>query len=71
MKDDESEVRGLLLIEERPKALLVRQGTRDVWLPRSAISHMRKDPIIEGKPHRSIVITIPDWLMEEKCLNPR
>lgn len=72
MKDDETRITDLLLIEERPKAIKVRyirkgEETREVWLPRSEIT-ISKDPIIPGELHRTISVTMKDWLALEKKL---
>lgn len=67
MKDDETRVTDMLLIEERDKAIKVRKGSVEAWLPRSCIT-ISKDPIRPGAMHRSISVTMPDWLAEEKNL---
>lgn len=36
------------LIEERPAALLVQQGEKRVWLPRSQVTHLMRQKI-EGE----------------------
>lgn len=66
MKDDESEITGLLLIEEREKAIMIEQKGTRMWIPRSQISHLSKMPMLPGDTFRSIRITIPDWICEEK-----
>lgn len=72
MQDDETRVTDLLLIQERPKAIKVRcirkgQETKETWLPRSEIT-ISKDPIVPGEQHRTISVTMPDWLAIEKNL---
>ena len=65
-RDNETRVTGLLLIEEREKAIKVRdKQAKDYWLPRSEIT-VSKDPIREGQQFREISVTMPDWLAEAK-----
>lgn len=72
MNDEQTRVTDLLLVQERPKAIkvcVIRKGeeTREVWLPRSEIT-ISKDPIVPGELHRTISVTMPDWLSIEKGL---
>lgn len=73
MKDDETRITDLLLIEEREKAIKVRMVRKgrdaiEAWLPRSEIT-ISKDPIIPGELHRTISVAMPDWLAVEKNLD--
>jgi hypothetical protein len=68
MKDDETRITDMLLIEERERAIKIRKGNIEAWLPRSCIT-ISKDPIVAGAAFRSISVTMPDWLAEEKKLD--
>lgn len=68
MKDDETRITDMLLIQESDRAIKVRKGEVEAWLPRSCVT-ISKDPIVAGEAFRSISVTMPDWLAEEKKLD--
>jgi len=60
-----------LLIEERPKALLIRQAgsgyVKEAWIPKSILEHISKE-MPDKNGWRECVITMPLWLAEQKRL---
>lgn len=46
----------LLLLEETDEAILVFDGTRKVWLPRSLIE------VEDAFNHAEVIVTLPEWL---------
>lgn len=68
MRNDETRITDLTLLEEREKAIYVRDKNGvEAWLPRSVIT-VSKAPIVSGAEHRTISVTMPDWLAYEKRL---
>jgi hypothetical protein len=49
--------------KETPLALLVTDGDKECWLPKSLVE-MDQD----GGPGDTVVFTMPDWLAEKKGL---
>lgn len=62
------EITNLYLVEEREKAIKVKQGDLEVWLPRSQIKYLRKYAK-EPDGRQEMVVDIPDWLADEKGLD--
>ena len=58
------------IIKETPKAILISTlpanmpEARKIWLPRSQMTHISKDPAIEGE-FRPANITLKAWLAEQ------
>ena len=49
------------IVRETEKALLINDGTQEVWLPKSQITWtLRRDGMLD--------ISMPEWLAEEKGL---
>lgn len=67
MSDNETRVTDLLLIEEREKAIKVRKGLNEYWLPKAEIT-ISRDPIRPGQQFRGVSVTMPDWLADSKGL---
>ena len=52
------------LVHETDRAVLVNDGTREVWLAKSTITNPEEFP----DPGESFELTIPEWLAGEKGL---
>lgn len=63
---EEVKVKDLIKLRETDLAILFTASEREIWLPRSQISHM----ITYGtKPDNTTTITIPEWLAKDKKLD--
>ena len=52
------------LVHETERAVLVNDGTREVWLAKSTITSPKEFP----EPGKNFELTLPEWLAEEKGL---
>ena len=60
MKSDLVDI-AVLLKHETPKAWLVNDGAKDVWLPKSQCE-------VETGGGKSAICTLPEWLARDKGL---
>lgn len=50
------------LVRETDEAILVTQAGKQIWIPRSQISYLKK------QPNKEIVMSLPEWLAQKKNL---
>ena len=58
-----------LLLEETNRAVLLSQGDRTVWLPRSQCDHITRLHRDDTSGHFLVEVEMPDWVAEEKGLS--
>ena len=56
------------IVRHTDRALLVKQGTSEVWLPKSQILEPGADWVDKLKPGEETELEIPAWLAGEKEL---
>jgi hypothetical protein len=76
MPDENTSELRLWLAEERPTALKLASGPKVEpgqalsiwWVPRTHVEYLRKSPPASPGEYPPVVLTLPDWKIEEQKL---